>query len=128
MYLDSNQLALKYLKNTEANIWNILIMTGDFNIRDSDWNSNFPFYSTHSDLLFDVADTFNLFFSHPTHHFPTRYIDNSQNSNLVIDLIFLWSNSSELNNYSILPELWYLLDHAPLIVDIQIIKEVIPNV
>jgi len=28
-------MALKYLKNTEVNIDNILVMTGDFNIRDS---------------------------------------------------------------------------------------------
>ena len=35
VYSDSSQSALKYLKNTEANITNILIMTGDFNIRDS---------------------------------------------------------------------------------------------
>ena len=35
VYLDSSQMALKYFKNTEANINNILIMIGDFNIRDS---------------------------------------------------------------------------------------------
>lgn len=35
IYSDSLQLALKYLKNTEVNIHNVLIMTGNFNIRDS---------------------------------------------------------------------------------------------
>ena len=35
-------MALKYLKDTEVNIDNILIMTGDFNIRDSLWNTSFP--------------------------------------------------------------------------------------
>jgi len=35
VYSDSSQMTLKYLKDTEANINNILIMTGDFNIRDS---------------------------------------------------------------------------------------------
>ena len=35
VYLDSFQLALKNLKNTETNIHNIIIMIGDFNIRDS---------------------------------------------------------------------------------------------
>ena len=39
IYLDSSQLALKYLKDTETNIHNIIIMTGDFNIRDSLWNT-----------------------------------------------------------------------------------------
>jgi len=35
VYSDSSHSALKYLKNTEVNIDNVLIMTGDFNIRDS---------------------------------------------------------------------------------------------
>ena len=35
MYSDLSQLALKYLKDTEVNISNVLIIIGDFNIRDS---------------------------------------------------------------------------------------------
>ena len=35
IYSDSSHSALKYLKDSEANISNLLIMTGDFNIRDS---------------------------------------------------------------------------------------------
>jgi len=35
VYSDANQIALKYLKNTEVNIYNVLVMTSDFNIRDS---------------------------------------------------------------------------------------------
>ena len=35
VYSHSSHLALKYLKDTEVNINNVLIMTGDFNIRDS---------------------------------------------------------------------------------------------
>jgi len=35
IYSDSSQSALKYLKDTEINIWNLLIMSGDFNIRDN---------------------------------------------------------------------------------------------
>ena len=35
VYSDSFHSALKYLKDTEANIHNFLIMTGDFNIQDS---------------------------------------------------------------------------------------------
>ena len=34
VYSDSSYTALKYLKDTEVNISNVLIMTGDFNIRD----------------------------------------------------------------------------------------------
>ena len=35
VYSDSSHSALKYLKDTEVNVSNILIMTGDFNIKDS---------------------------------------------------------------------------------------------
>ena len=35
IYSDSFHSASKYLKDTEASIWNLLIMTGNFNI----WNS-----------------------------------------------------------------------------------------
>jgi len=43
VYSDSLQLALKYLKDTEVNINNVLIMTGNFNIRDCSWDPNFRF-------------------------------------------------------------------------------------
>ena len=35
IYSDSSHSALKYLKEIEVNIDNVLVMTGDFNIRDS---------------------------------------------------------------------------------------------
>jgi len=65
IYSDSFQLALKYLKDTESNIHNIIIITGDFNIKDSIWDFNFPFHSSHSDFLFDIADSFSLDISKP---------------------------------------------------------------
>ena len=80
-------------------------MTGDFNIKDSKWDPNYSSYSIHSNLLFDIFDAFNLSFSHFTHSVPTRYSDNSKNSNLVINLMFLRPNSLEPQsflNYSIL--------------------------
>ena len=36
VYSDEHQLALKYFKNTEVDICNVLVMTGDFDIRDRD--------------------------------------------------------------------------------------------
>ena len=35
IYSDSSHSALKYLKDIEVNINNVLVMTGDFNIRNS---------------------------------------------------------------------------------------------
>ena len=69
-------MALKYLKNTKANINNVLIMTEDFNIRDNIWDSNFPYHSIHSDLLIEVADSINLELSKSTNQISTRYSDN----------------------------------------------------
>ena len=53
---------MKYLKNTKANIHNVLIMTSNFNIRDRDWDLDYSFHSVHSDLLLNIVDTFDLLF------------------------------------------------------------------
>ena len=34
-------------------------MTGDLNIRDSFWDPNFPYHSSHRDTFFDIADFFS---------------------------------------------------------------------
>lgn len=128
IYSDSNQLALKYFKDTEVDIWKVLIMTGDFNIRDRDRDSDYPFHFTYSNLLFNIADSFNLSFSHSIHQVPTRYADQEKNSNFVINLMFLWLNSLELNNHFILPEQQFPSDHAFFIIDIWIIEEFISDI
>ena len=35
IYSDLSQSALKYFKDTKVNIHNVLVMTGNFNIRDN---------------------------------------------------------------------------------------------
>ena len=60
IYLDLSQMALKYLKSTKTNISNIIIITRDFNIRDSLQDFNFLFHSVHSDMLFDIADCYGM--------------------------------------------------------------------
>jgi len=65
VYSDNCQSALKYLKNTEVNIQNVLIMAGDFNIRNSDWDLSYPFHSIHTDFLLEIADSFDLKLSCP---------------------------------------------------------------
>ena len=59
-------MALKYLKDTEVNIGNILIMTGDFNIRDNSWNLLFLYYVVYQNTLIKVADFLHLELSRPT--------------------------------------------------------------
>ena len=125
VYSDSSHTALKYLKDTEVNIGNILIMTGNFNIRDRLWDPSFPHHSTISNDLFIIADSFNLSLSNPTNPCPTRYLDMAGNANSILDLMFLHNSSSELDSHCILPENWFSSDHAPLSIEIPIIKEVV---
>jgi len=127
IYLDSNQSTLKYIKDTEANLQNVLIMIGDFNIKDSVWNSLFSFHLSHSDSSLETVDSFNLCLSSPIQQVSTQYSDNNNNANSVIDLFFLWPGSIELNNHSISPELYFPLDYAPLIIDIIIEEKFIQN-
>ena len=127
VYSDSSHIALKYLKNTEVNIGNILLMTGDFNIRDHLWDSSFPYHSSISDKLIIIADSFNLSLSNLANLCSTRYSDMSGDANSVLDLMFLHSDSSELDSHHIHPESRLLSDHASLFIEIPIIEEVIQS-
>ena len=123
VYSDSLHSALKYLKDTEVNISNVLLMMGDFNIRDSLWDPSFLFHASISDNLIMIADSFNLSLSSLTNPGPTRFSDTAGESNSVINLMFLRHGSDELDNHSILPECRLSSDHAPLIIDIPIFEE-----
>ena len=107
VYSDSSQTALKYLKDTEANTNNILIITGDLNIRNSIWDPSFLYHSTCSDPLTDITNSINLCLSRLTNPVPTRYLDNQNNSNSVIHLMFLRQDLSEFNNHTIYPNIRY---------------------
>ena len=97
VYSNSSQLVLKYLKDTESSIHNVIIMTDDFNIRDSRWDPNYPFYSIHSNSLFDIANSFSLDISNPIENIPTRFSNNNHNANSVLDLVFLCPPFPEFN-------------------------------
>jgi len=84
---------------------NVLIMIGDFNIRYNDWDSLYPHHSTYVNTLRKIADSFSLELSTPIDQVPTHYADNSQDMNSVLDLIFLYINTEEFNNYTILSDL-----------------------
>ena len=127
VYSDSSHSVIKYLKDMEFNLRNLLIITGYFNICNSLWDSSYNFHSLISNDLFMIADSFDLNLSVPTDQIPTRYSDNANNSNSVIDLMFLQCNSSEINSHTIHLDLWLTLDHAPLTISILIIKEHIPT-
>ena len=123
VYSNSSQSALKYLKNTEINIPNAIIITGDFNIRDNIWDPNYLFYLYNSDLLFDIADSFSLSISNSIENVPTRFSDNNNNANSVLDLVFLHLSFPEFNCHVIHPDWRFSLDHALITVDILIWEE-----
>ena len=125
VYSDAPHSTLKYLKDTEVNIQNLLIMAGDFNIRDSLWNSSFPHHSSISNDLIIITDSFHLSLLSSTNQVPTRCVDNLNNTNLIIDLMFLWCNSSKLNNYFIHSEWCLSSNHALLTVMIIILNKII---
>ena len=98
---------------------------GDFNIRNIDWNSSYPFYSIHSNTLLNIVDLFDLRLLYSIQQIFTWHSDNANDANSVIDLFFLWQNSIEINNYSILSELCYILYYTLLTIDISIAEEFI---
>ena len=125
IYSDSSHSALKYLKDTEVSISQVLLMIGDFNIRDNLWDPLFPHHSSISDDLMMIVDLFDLALSSPINSGPTRFSDMVGESNSVIDLMFLRCSSSKLDRHSIHPNSRLSSDHAPLTVDIPICEEII---
>ena len=123
IYSNLFQLALKYLKDTEVDLNNVLVMTGDFNIRNCLWDSCFLFHSSYKNILFDITDSFQLEISKFTENFPTRYSDNNQNSNSVLDLVFLHPKSIEFNIHYIYPDWKIFSDHTSIFVIISIIEK-----
>ena len=125
IYSDLSHSALKYFKDTEINIDNILVMTGDFNIRDFLWDTSFPHHSSISDDLLIIVDSFNLALSSSTNPCSTRYSDTIGELNSTINLMFLWYGSNNINQHSIHPDWCLISDHALLFITISIVDEVV---
>jgi len=120
IYSDSNQTALQALWKSMTNIDKIIILTGDFNIRDSDWDLNFRHYSSHTDNLITIADSLGLELSPLLNPSPTRFADNPCNTNSVIDLVFLPPNNTGFGQHTLHPEICKPSDHVPLTIEISI--------
>ena len=72
-----------------------------------------------------IAYSFNLVLSIPINPCPTRYSDIAEEANSVINLMFLWYGSTEINQHSIHPNCYLFLDHALLSITISIVDELI---
>ena len=55
---------------------NVLIIIGDFNIRNNDWDPLYPYHSTYVDMLWEVANSLNLELSISINSILTWYADN----------------------------------------------------
>jgi len=81
----------------------------------------------HTNTLMEIADSFDLKLFIPINQDPTWYVDNPNDSNSVINLMFLKNNSTKINNHHILPKLQSSSDHNPLIVNITTEEEFIQD-
>ena len=78
-------------------------MTDDFNIRDNDWDPNYPHHSVHTKDLLTLAESLGLDLSPPINPGPTRFADNLRDANSVIDLAFINPNNSGFGQHSLYP-------------------------
>jgi len=123
VYSNSNQTAIHLLRNNITDLGKTMIMTGDFNIRDSDWDPNYHHHSAHTEDLIAIANSLGLELSPPTNPGPTRFADNPCDSNSVLDLVFLAPNNPGFGKHSLLPKIQRPLDYVPLLINLGISKE-----
>ena len=120
VYSDSDQTAWRFLSQNIINLDNTIIMTGDFNIRDSNWDPNYHHYFIHTEDLITIADSLGLELSPPLNPGPTRFVDNPCNSNSVIDFVFLPPNNKGFSQHKLYSDIHKPLDHIPLVIEVGI--------
>ena len=102
-------------------------MSGDFNIRDNDWDLNYPYHFIHTKDLFTLTESLGLDLSPPLNPGLTRFADNPWDTNSVIDLVFINPNNLGYGQYTLHPELCRSLDHVPLFIEVGINKTNLDN-
>jgi len=119
VYLDNHHSAVKFMLDQIIDILNLLYMGRDLNIRDAEWDPSTSSHSAASQALMDLANSLGLVCSLLELPVPTHYLDTDGHANLVIDLIFLGMNCTQVL-HCIKPNLRWPSDHAPLLVDLPI--------
>ena len=120
VYSDFNQTALHALRDITTYLEKTILMTGDFNLRDNNWDPNFPHHLAHTKDLMTIANSLNLELSPPINPGPTRYADNPNDSNSVLDLVFLAPNNPEFGCHTLHPDIHKPSDHVPLLINVGI--------
>jgi len=127
VYSDDNQSALHFLNQNIIDLNNTVVMTGDFNIRNNDWDPNYPHHSVYTKDLLTLAKSLGLDLSLPINPGPIRFADNPCNTNSVIDLAFINPNNSGFGQHSLYPKLCRPSDHVSLIIEVSINETNIDN-
>ena len=91
--IKSSRLSYYTLCHNIRDIGNTMAITGDFNIRNSNWDPNFHHYSIYIENLLTIADSLGLELSLPSNPGPTRYTNNLHDTNSILDLVFLQPNN-----------------------------------
>jgi len=71
-------------------------MSGDFNIRDAEWDPSVSSHPAAGQALVDLANSLGLVRSLPELPVPTHYSDTDSHTNSVIDLIFLGMSCAQV--------------------------------
>ena len=100
---------------------------GNFNINNNNQDLSYPHHSIYTDILREVTDFFNLELSTSINQVLIRYADNPSEFNSVIDLMFLQTNSKEIDTHAILLDLQSLSNHILLTINIIIRKNFIQD-
>lgn len=122
VYLGDLHTAVNFLSNKALNISNLLYIGEDFNIRDAEWNPPISSHPPAGQILIDLAKSYSLVCLIPVLSVPTYYLDIEDHANSVINLIFLSMSCAQVT-YHTEPDIRWLSDYAPLIVDLSIVLE-----
>ena len=122
VYSDNFHTTVNSLAGEALNIYNLLYMSEDLNIRDAEYNLSVSLYPIAGQTLRDLADFYSLVHSFSMLSVSTNYSNITDYANSVIDLIFLGISYVQIIHY-IEPNLRWSLYYAPLIVDLLITLE-----
>jgi len=73
VYSNDNQNALQVLNCNIIDLNDTVVITGNFNIRNNNWDPNYPHHSIYTEDLFTVAESLGLDLSPPLNPSPTRF-------------------------------------------------------
>jgi len=102
---------------------NTIAIIEDFNIRDCNWDPNFPHHSIYTKELTLIADSLGLELSPPVNPGPTRYADNPRNTNSVLDLVFLLHDNREFSKHTLHPDRRKPSDYVSMSIKVEIKDE-----